>query len=245
MVGEDPFDRLGDGTMYVQPAVYCASLALWKSNAGNSPATAFAGHSLGEVSALACAGALDPIRGLELVALRGRLTQQAAQAAGGGMLAVRCDAKRIRNYLTDGLALASDNAPEQTVVSGPDELLDQLRRSLREARVKSTRLAVVGPFHHPAMGAAVEGYRDALEETDFGEPMAPVYSCVTARPFEDVRDQLAQSLTRTVRWREVLEDLRSRQITTYLETGPGHGLSGLVKRTLPGVEAISWDGGSD
>lgn len=231
--------------MYVQPAVYCASLALWRRNAGDTPPAAFAGHSLGEISALACAGALDPIRGLELVALRGRLTQQAAQAAGGGMLAVRCDAEGLRGHLTDGLALASDNAPEQTVVSGPDEALDQLRRSLRDARVKSTRLAVDGPFHHPAMEAAVEGYRDALAEIEFGAPVAPVYSCVSARPFEDIRGQLAQSLVRTVRWREVLEDLRTRKISTYLEAGPGNGLTGLVKRTLPGVEAASWDDSRD
>ena len=118
--GDDPFERVADGTAYAQPAIYCASLAGW-SQLGEPHADFLAGHSLGEFGALVAAGSLTAEDGLRLVALRGRLTQRAGEAdPGGGMLAVRAPVERAE-ALADaaGAVLANDNSPEQVVLFRP------------------------------------------------------------------------------------------------------------------------------
>jgi malonyl CoA-acyl carrier protein transacylase len=239
-VGDDPFERADEGTRFAQPAIFCAALAGWRSLRDDFEPGLMAGHSLGEISALVAAGAMDAEDGLNLVAARGSLMQEAADAAGGGgMLAVRAtDRDELADVTADtGVILANDNSPEQVVLSGPDDALERAERELRDRGVRAKRLPVAGAFHSPAMESAVPEFRERLGEIDLRAPSVPVLSCVTAEPFDDVRERLAQALTRPVRWLDVMRELRARGATRFVETGPGKVLTGLVRRSLDGVDA--------
>jgi [acyl-carrier-protein] S-malonyltransferase len=237
-VGEDPFDRLADGTRFAQPALYCASIALW-TRAGRPGADFVAGHSLGEVAALVAAGSLDPHAGLRLAARRGSIMQRAAEAsAPGGMLAVLGDDEGARRIAAEhGLTVANDNAPGQLVLSGPSAALDAATAEGKAHGMKAVRLSVQGAFHTPAMATAVPEFEAALEEIEVRPAAIPVFSSITARPFDDVRRRLLDALVRPVRWRETLLALRDSGAGRYLEAGPGKVLKGLVRRTVPEAEA--------
>ena len=130
-----------------------------------------------------------------------------------------------------GVALANDNSPRQVVLAGASADLDELED------MRGKRLPVAGAFHSPLMRPAVEGFRAELARAEFREPTVPVISCVTARPFEDPREELAAALTSPVRWVDVLGTLHERGVRRFVETGPGSVLTGLVRKTLDDVEA--------
>jgi acyl transferase domain-containing protein len=235
-VGEDPFDRLGEDTRFDQPAIFCASLAGFEA-LGSPEADFLAGHSLGEIAALVAAGALAEIDGVALVAERGRLMSHAGAGA-GGMLAVRAaraDAEPLA--WRNGLVVANHNAPDQVVLSGPGDEIAIAEREAREMGIRAKRLAVAGAFHSQAMEPAVEPFRALLETIEFARPRPPVFSCVTAEPFGDPRRRLAEALVSPVRWLEVMRKLKAVGVVRIVETGPGRVLSGLVRRSLDGVEA--------
>jgi [acyl-carrier-protein] S-malonyltransferase len=237
-VGPELFDRAGEGTRWAQPAIFCASLAGW-SRLGVSP-DLMAGHSLGEIGALVAAGALTEPDGLRLVSERGRLMQEAAEAAGeGGMLAALGD---DRDAIEDiarrrELTIANDNAPTQVVLSGPAAAIDEAAAELEERGLRALRLPLQGAFHSPAMRRAVQPFRELLDEVDVREPRVPVLSGVTAEPFDDVPERLAQAIAYPVRWLEVMRALTGRGARKFVEVGPGKVLTGLVRRSLEGVEA--------
>ena len=236
-VSDDVFERAGDGTAWAQPAIFCAALAGYELLKDRYDADLMAGHSLGEITALVAADALDAPDGLRLVAARGRLMQE---SRGGGMLAVRVREDRAsveEVAATTGLTIANDNAPDQLVLSGALDALDRAEELLRERKVRAKRLPVGGAFHSPLMEPAVAPFREVVEQIDFREPRVPVLSCVSAAPFEDVREQLVAALTHPVRWTAVLAALRERGATHFVETGPGRVLTGLVRKSLDGVEA--------
>ena len=237
-VGDDPFERADDGTRFAQPAIYCASLAGFE-RLGRPGADCMAGHSLGEFAALVAAGSLSAEEGLRLVALRGRLMQDAAEATGdGGMLALRGSAEQAAPIAErTGLTIANDNAPEQVVLSGPADGLEQGEEEAQAGGLRATRLPVTGAFHSPAMAGAVTEFEAALADASFREPEVTVVSCVTAAPFDDIPRRLAEGLISPVRWRETLLHLHSLGVRRFLEVGPGKVLTGLVKRTLDDVEA--------
>jgi [acyl-carrier-protein] S-malonyltransferase len=236
----DPFDRLDEGTAFVQPALYCASLAGWAS-AGRPRADYMAGHSLGELAALAAAESLSESAGLTLAVTRGRLMQEAAEAGPeGGMLAVLGNgdgAPGIAERL--GLTVANDNAPGQVILSGPVDSLEQAVVELKEAGLRAMRLRVQGPFHSPAIAPAVPPFKAALAQVEVAPPRVPVISGTTALPFDDIRQRLAEALTNPVRWRETLIHLHEQGVRNFVETGPGSVLTGLVRRTLDDVEATT------
>lgn len=236
VMGADPFERVTDGTRYAQPAIYCASLAGWEALGCPRPAAAV-GHSLGELAALAAAGVLDHAEGLRLAARRGQLTQQAAETGGGGMLAVLGDDDLALEIAAGvGLTVANENAPGETILSGPRRALDDARRQVRDRGGRAIRLPVKGAFHSPEMEPALAGYRATLAETSFEEPSFPVFSCISACPFVSPRDELALALIRPVRWRDTVLELRQRGIEDWVETGPGTVLTRLVKRNLDVTE---------
>ena len=241
-VGEDPFARVEENTRFAQPALFCASLAGLSRLEGIDPAF-YAGHSLGEVAALVAAGSLSTEDGLRLVALRGRLMDEAAaRAPDSGMLALRADLDFARPLAErHGLTVANDNAPGQVVLSGHDDGLEAATSEAEEEGVRTTRLPVAGGFHSPAIESAVPEFEQALAETEFAPPRAPVFSGVTAEPFDDPAGRLAQSMVSPVRWREIMLALHERGARRFVETGPGKVLTGLVKRTLDDVEAVTAD----
>jgi [acyl-carrier-protein] S-malonyltransferase len=238
-LGVDPFEHLGEGTRFAQPAIYCASLAHHRQ-AGSPAGEMAAGHSLGELAALVAGGALAAEEGLRLAVVRGRLMEEAGEAHPGGMLAVLGGGEEVPE-LAERLALtvANDNAPGQLVLSGEVEAIAEARRLFRAAGVKAIRLPVAGAFHSPLMAPAASGFRAALEQVEFSRPDRPVFSCTAAAPFEDVRAGLAAALTQPVVWRATLEAMREAGATSFLESGPGDVLTGLVRRTLPDASARS------
>ena len=237
-VGEDPFERVGDGTRFAQPALYCASVALWV-RAGSPRADFVAGHSLGEIGALVAGGAISIEDGLWLSARRGRLMQEVADSQPrGGMLALLGDEEVTRRIAAvNFLTVANDNAPGQLILSGRRDDLSAAAEAAKAQRLKAMPLAVSGAFHTEAMAPAVPALRGALARIDVRAPRMPVFSSVTARPFDDIRAELAQALVHPVRWRETLFALRDRGAERFVEVGPGKVLKGLVRRTLPGIEA--------
>jgi [acyl-carrier-protein] S-malonyltransferase len=238
-LGADPFEGLGDGGGFVQPALYCASLACWE-RAGRPAGALVAGHSLGELAALVAGGALDEGEGLRLAVVRGRLMEEAAAASPGGMIAVLGEGAGTgavaRRF---GLTVANDNAPGQVVLSGPAEGLTEARRELRAAGLKAIRLPVAGAFHSPAMAGAAARFREELAAVDFRAPRVPVFSSVSGEPFADPRAGLAAALTEPVRWRLTVARLREAGAEEFVEVGPGDVLTGLVRRILDDVEAHS------
>jgi [acyl-carrier-protein] S-malonyltransferase len=239
-VSDDLFERAGDGTRWAQPAIFCAALAGYEVLKDRHEPDLMAGHSLGEITALVAAGALDAEDGLRLVAARGRLMQEASEETGdGGMLAVRARERAPVEHVAAeaGVSIANDNAPDQLVLSGEVTALDEAERLLRAHKVRAKRLPVAGAFHSPLMEPAVEPFRELAEHVEVRDPRVPVLSCVTAAPFQDVREQLVQAIVSPVRWTDVMSALRDLGATRYVETGPGRVLTNLVRKSLDDVEA--------
>jgi [acyl-carrier-protein] S-malonyltransferase len=231
LVGDDPFARADESTRFAQPAIFCASLAGFDA-LGLQPGVA-AGHSLGELGALAAAGVLDRDAALELVVLRGRLMAEADDT--GSMLALvgatEEEAREIAEHA--GVIVANDNAPGQVVLSGTRENLARAEEDARDHGRRALPLNVAGAFHSPLMEPAVQPFREALDAVELHEPRFPVVSCATTKPFEDVRAELAAALTSPVRWRETMLALHEAGATRFVEVGPGKVLARLGKRILP------------
>jgi malonyl CoA-acyl carrier protein transacylase len=244
VVGDDPFARVDDGTMFAQPAIYCASVVGFERlrDAGMA-GIAHAGHSLGEVAALVAAQALSAEDGLQLVATRGRLMQESGERAGdGSMLALlgKGAAEHAAAVAAAaGLTVANDNAPNQVVLSGAKDAFTSAGVAAREQGLRAVPLPVTGAFHSPAMAGARPELEAALAAIDFRPPAVTVVSSITTAPFDDVRARLADALTMPVRWRETLLALRAQGVERFVETGPGKVLTGLVKRTVPDAEALA------
>jgi [acyl-carrier-protein] S-malonyltransferase len=241
VVGQDPFARVKEGTQFAQPAIFCASLAGWEA-LGRPEGDFMAGHSLGELAALVAASSLRERDGLELVALRGRLMQEAGERAGnGGMLALmgRGAAERAPELAEAlGLTVANDNSPQQVVLSGPRSALPEAAAAAAELGLRPMELDVTGAFHSPMMASAAPAFEAALERVEVRLPAVTVLSAVTAEPFDDVRRRLLEALTRPVRWRETMLALSRLGAERFVEVGPGRVLSGLAKRTLADVELV-------
>lgn len=239
LVGENPFERVAEGTRYAQPAIFCASLAGWIA-AGRPGADAFAGHSLGELTALTAAGAFSHEDGLLLAVERGRLMDEATSGDRGGMIAVLGDAPDAREIAERcGAVIANDNAPDQLVLSGGEETLAAAAAFAAEAGLKTIELRVRGAFHSPAVAAAANPFRELVAAMPTSAPAVPVISCTNAKPFATgLADGLAAALTAPVLWRNVMLTLAARGVSRFVDVGPGRVLAGLVRRTLPDAEAL-------
>jgi [acyl-carrier-protein] S-malonyltransferase len=244
-LGDDPFARLGDGTRFVQPAVFLASVAGWRAvQPTPEGAIGFAGHSMGELAALVAGGALDAADGARLVVRRAIITEEVALSAGGGMLALLGVARDRAAELADawGLEVANDNCPGQTVLSGGALEIAAAQRHAEALEVNYRRLAVDGPFHSSLMAHASVRFGAALADVTFHAPAIPVLSCVSAAPFYDPRRELASALVRQVRWHDTTLELNRRGAVRFVEMPPGKVLIGLVRRSLrrerPALEAM-------
>lgn len=236
LVGEDPFPRAGESTRFAQPAIFLASVSRWATLRGQVEPLAFAGHSLGEISALTAAGALRPEDGLRLVVERGRLM---GEAQAGGMVVVRAGAAEAEELARlTGTVVANDNSPTQVVLSGTEEAIAGVRPAAKARGIKARRLDVAGAFHSPLMDDAARRLREVVADIPVSAPTAPVLCCATARNFHDVRGQLPEAVTSPVRWREVLDILDARGARRFLDVGPGDVMSGLVRQVLPHAEVV-------
>jgi malonyl CoA-acyl carrier protein transacylase len=234
LVGEDPFLRVEESTRFQQPAIFCASWAGW--TALRDEPCAAAGHSLGELAALAASGVLSLDDALSLVVLRGELMAEADPR--GSMIALVGaepeDAAAIARAA--GVVVANDNAPGQIVLAGDRESLESVEDLAGERGLRAIALPVAGAFHSPSMEPAVAPFREALDKVEVAEPRFPVISCASAQPFEDVRAELAAALTRPVRWRETFTALHGAGARSFVEVGPGKVLARLGKRIVAGTK---------
>lgn len=258
-----PADRL-NRTDVSQPAIYTASVASWKAliaawgfGNGESNLAAAAGLSLGEYTALHIAGAFSFVDGLELVTLRGRAMQDAAEATPSGMLALIgadeaqanavCDAARAGDVLVS----ANFNAPGQVVISGSKTAIDRAVAVATEKGLRSAVLPVAGAFHSPIMAPAAERLRQALAGTAIHGLRCPVISNVTAQAHapaagrtmaDSIRQRLVEQLTSPVRWEQSCRTLLSAHAgAEYHELAPGVTLAGLMRRIDKPTRVISHD----
>jgi [acyl-carrier-protein] S-malonyltransferase len=203
--------------------------------------SAVAGHSLGEYSALVAAGALDTAGGARLVAARGDAMQHAADVGPGTMAAVLgLDPEAVASACegVEGAWVANDNAPGQVVVAGTAAGVAEASEAAKALGAKRVMpLSVGGAFHSPLMAPAQELLDAALRAATFSHPSVPVITNVDASPHTDgFATLLSAQLVSPVRWRESLLTLADLGVTRTLELGPGSELSGMVKRTVEGVE---------
>lgn len=236
-------------TENTQPCVFVHDLAAAAAlrERGVVPA-ACAGFSLGEVAALTFAGALDTRAGFELVCERAALMAAAAERHPGGMRAViKLDAAQVENLAKqagEDCWPVNYNSPQQTVVAGAPEALQELDVLVKEAGGRAMKVAVSGAFHSPYMAEATEGLATYIQAGHAPSPLLiPVMANMTAAPYPaDPRaasDVLANQVSHAVRWVDTLHTLQNQGIDTFIEVGPGKTLSGLVKRTLSDVRVYS------
>ena len=237
---DDPKAAL-TATEITQPALYTHSLAAMAVLSAHGAAPSMvAGHSLGEYSALAAAGALSFEDGLRLVRRRGELMAEAGKRRSGTMAAVLGandeDVEAACTAATDAgqgvVQPANFNAPGQIVISGDVEAVE---RATERIDARTIPLSVSGAFHSPLMDYAREGLANALEAVSISKPQCPVYLNVTAKPTADpdeIRQRLLDQLQSPVRWAQLLRAMDADGATRFLEVGAGSVLQGLVKRTL-------------
>jgi malonyl CoA-acyl carrier protein transacylase len=244
LIGEDPFPRVDESTRFAQPAILCASLAGWTRLRDHVDPIALAGHSLGEFSALAAAGALSDHDALRLVVIRGDHMAASGEASGGGTMLALLGASPAQSEALaarHGVSIANDNAPGQVVLSGSPGALDAARKDATTAGLRALPLGVAGAFHSPQMQGAVEPFRHALTEVDFEPPEIPVISCATGRPFVDPAAELAEALISPVRWRDTMTTLDALGVQAYIDVGPGRVLAKLTPRCIRGASAATAD----
>lgn len=238
-------------TDWAQPALTCASLAMLRLlKLLELRPLCVAGHSLGEVTALAASGAISPMDAIRIARIRGLRMAEASHATEGAMLAVSCDRATLDKLLADWnlpLTLANDNSPRQVVLSGTREAIQVAAARLSAENLASAPLPVATAFHSPIVAGACESFAAALSGIPIQGFEAPVYSNVTAETYspieDDIRQQLASAVAKPVRFVEMIEAMYQAGARTFIEVGPDAVLTKLVKRCLAGKPhlAISLD----
>ena len=208
-----------------------------------------AGHSLGEYSALVCSESLKFEDALYLLHERGKFMQEAVPIGKGNMIAVLGSDLSTVNELLKSISneegvceIANDNADGQVIVSGDRERISLLQNKLKKNKIKSIPLKVSAPFHCSLMKPAAMLMKNKIDETIFKTPKFEIVSNVNALPENnpsEIKKLLYKQIFSTVRWRESLINMSKNGITNFVEIGPGKVLSGMVKRTLKGVNCFS------
>ena len=230
-------------TRVTQPAIFIHSVVLARCSGLETPSMV-AGHSLGEFSALAAAGAMDFEDALRLVAVRASAMQKCCEQVPGTMAAViNLPAETIEEICASctGIVIpANYNSDGQIVISGEAEAVAEACAKMKEAGAKrALPLAVSGAFHSPLMEPARLELAEAIDQTPFQVPVCPIYQNVTALPSTDpevIKDNLLRQLTSPVRWTQTVQNMVADGADSFLEIGPGTVLQGLVKRIAPEVE---------
>lgn len=233
-----------------QPAIFAVSmLALAVLREHGLDADAAAGHSLGEYSALVCAGALGFADALRLVRRRGELMAAVNERTPGAMAAViglppeEVDALCSRAREEGGVVEAANyNEPEQTVISGEAEPVERAMALARDAGARVVPLQVGAPFHCSLMRDLAEEFAEALDACTFADPQIPVVANVTGtfvRTADEVRDALRRQVAGSVRWTDTLRTLAAAGYDSYVEVGPGRVLTGFSMKVNPDLAVHS------
>ena len=240
---EGPKEDL-DLTENTQPAIFLASYSIFEmikkeKDIKLENAKYFAGHSLGEYSALATSGSLDFKNAIKLLNERGKAMQSAVPKGTGGMVAVLgADIKEINNLLEENqnnykCYIANDNSNGQIVLSGLNSDVDKFIDTLKSKKIKNVKLPVSAPFHCKLMNKATSIMREKINNTNFEKPKNYIISNVTAAETQEVdkiKELLIKQIESPVRWRESVIYMIKNGVTNFIEIGPGKVLSGLVKR---------------
>ena len=243
MILEGPKENL-DSTENTQPAIFLASYSIFEmikkeKNTNLEKAKYFAGHSLGEYSALAASGSLDFKNAIKLLNKRGKAMQTAVPKGEGGMLAVLgIEIKELNNLLEENqnnykCYVANDNSNGQIVLSGLNSDLDKLIETLKLKKIKNIKLPVSAPFHCKLMNKATSIMKEEITNTNFKKPKNAIISNVTAtetQEIEKIKDLLIKQIESPVLWRESVIYMIKNGVNDFIEIGPGKVLSGLVKR---------------
>ena len=244
--------ELIDQTENTQPAIFLISYSIYEvikneTSFNLNDAKFFAGHSLGEYSALACAGSLSFNQTIKLLQSRGRFMQSAVPNGKGGMLAVLgSDIQKINKIIKNNednfkCYIANDNSVGQVVVSGNINDLKKFSEELKKNKIKNISLPVSAPFHCELMNSATEKMREEMRTVEFKKPVVNIISNVTAQQANnpnDIKKLLVDQIEKPVRWREIVINMIDSNVEKFIEIGPGKVLSGLVKRINNNVELI-------
>jgi len=258
IIFEGPKELL-DETENTQPAIFLVGYVIYnvikKETTFNiDEANFFAGHSLGEYTALACSGAIDFVDTIKLLKIRGNAMQNAVPKNEGGMVAVLGEEINKIEEIIDtnknkfSCFLANDNSNGQVVISGKTNDLDQFILELKKFKIKNIKLPVSAPFHCPLMEQATNIMREEILNISFSTPNNKIVSNVTAEPINDpdkIKNLLIDQIERPVRWRESVINMIKTGNRKFVEIGPGKVLSGLVKRIDRNIDLIQVNNISD
>ena len=243
LILEGPKEEL-DQTENTQPAIFLVGYSIFqliKKDFGINlnKASYFAGHSLGEYTALACAETLSFSESLRLLRIRGKSMQEAVPKGEGGMVAIlgstldTIEKIIVENSNNYNCYIANDNSNGQLVVSGKTNDLDILIKDLKENNIKSIKLPVSAPFHCKLMNNATKIMQNEIQKCDFKNPKNTLISNVTSQEVNDaslLKELLVKQIESRVRWRENVNLMLEKKVNQFIEIGPCKILSGLVKR---------------
>tara|TARA_B100000401_G_scaffold423891_1_gene352169 strand:+ start:481 stop:1410 length:930 start_codon:yes stop_codon:yes gene_type:complete len=251
IIFEGPKELL-DETENTQPAIFLTSFSIFnvikkETSLDLNKANFFAGHSLGEYSALACAEAINFTDTIKLLKIRGKAMQNSVPKNEGGMVAVLgIEVDKINEIFENNFEnfkcyLANDNSNGQIVISGKNNDLNKLIDELKKLNIKNIKLPVSAPFHCDLMKPATDVMKKEITNTKFSKSKNLVISNVNAKPSNDpeiIKNLLVEQIEKPVRWRESILNMINAGNKIFIEIGPGKVLSGLVKRIDRKVETI-------
>ena len=240
-------------TENTQPAIFVVSYSIFsvmknEFNINLNQANYFAGHSLGEYSALTCANALQFKEAVRLLNQRGKSMQEAVPSGEGAMLAVlglkiEEILEQINLISINGTCeVANDNSPGQIVVSGDKDSIQVLHDSLKKKSIRGVILPVSAPFHCSLMESAEKKMSKKITESIFKDPNPPIISNVTAKAENEankIKELLIKQITSKVKWRESVEYMIKNGVNEFIEIGPGKILSSLVRRINKDVNVFN------
>ncbi|KMJ45573.1 malonyl CoA-ACP transacylase [Xenorhabdus khoisanae] len=250
LVQQGPAEELNK-TWKTQPALLAASVAIWRvwQEKGGKAPSMMAGHSLGEYSALVCAGVIEFQQAIKLVELRGKLMQDAVPEGRGAMYAIiGLDNETIAKACEESaqgqvVSPVNFNSPGQVVIAGDKEAVERAGAACKAAGAKrALPLAVSVPSHCALMKSAAGQLASALQEVVFNQPQFPVVNNVDVKVEQSadaIRDALVRQLYNPVRWAESVEYIAEQNIEQLLEIGPGKVLTGLTKRIVDTLNAVA------
>ncbi len=253
MILEGPANEL-QLTKNTQPAILTVSYSIFKVlieefNFKTNEFKFFAGHSLGEYTALVCSNSLEFDDAIHLLHERGKAMQEAVPVGNGKMIAVLgTEIDNLKNLLKlnkkdeEICEIANDNANGQVILSGERNCVDTFGNVLKNHKIKFIPLNVSAPFHCSLMLPAAKVMKEKIDKVNFESPKVEIFSNVTANPEKNplnIKNLLVEQIYSTVRWRETLLNMVKKGIKNYVEVGPGKVLTGMAKRTLKNVNCFS------